>query len=203
MSFLPPELSHLEGLKPIIGIKLGDKPERSGVIDSAKRHHMKTRGWDDVMRDDAMIEPTLLAAGWITETPAFDRAIQDLSVFENRLLVTVHMNRFNASLHAYRAAVARLARYPLAQGRVAIYEDQPTGEFDTEDNPITESVLLSPAIEPLPATITQDVRDHETGEITGTEEVPNPAIETDEAERAAAQAVIDGTSQEVKEFDND
>lgn len=110
---------------------------------------------------------------------------------------------FNHQLATYRAAVARLDQYPLAQGRVAIYEYQPTGEFDEEGNPITESVLVSPQIDPLPTTITQDIRDPGTGEIIGTEEVPNLAIVQDEAERAAQQAVIDNTPQAVKDFDND
>lgn len=111
-------------------------------------------------------------------------------------------NTFNHQLVAYRGAVARLARYRLAEGRGAIYEDQLTGAVDPETgDAITESVLTSSAIDPLPATVAETTYDSETGEVTGDTEVPNPAIIQDDAERAEAQAVIDGTPQEVIEFD--
>jgi hypothetical protein len=56
------------------------------------------------------------------------------------------------------------------------------------------------AIDPLPAEIEQTVYDETTGEQTGTIMVPNPAVVRDDAERAAAQAVIDGTPTEVIAF---
>lgn len=108
---------------------------------------------------------------------------------------------FNHRLANYRAAVARLSRYRLADGRPELFEDQPTGETDPETGePVLESVLVQAGVEQLPATIEQDIRDPETGEVTGTDDVPNPAIVLDDEERAAAQAVIDGTSLEVAEF---
>lgn len=110
-------------------------------------------------------------------------------------------NLFNHQLANYRAAAARLARYRLAEGRAEITEQRETGEFDPETGaPITETVVTAPAVDPLPATIEQPVYDPETGAQTGTETVPNPEIVADDAERAAAQAVIDGTPQEVKDF---
>ena len=60
-------------------------------------------------------------------------------------------------------------------------------------------VWIQPAIEPLEATVEQDVYDEE-GNVTGTETVPNPLIVADDAEREAAQAVVDGTPEEVKAF---
>lgn len=99
-------------------------------------------------------------------------------------------NQFNAALARYRAAVERLARYRLAEGRAAIM-----GE-DMEGEPIE----LSAAIAPLPAEIDAPVFDPETGEQAGMASVPNPAIVADEAERAAAQALIDATDQDVKDF---
>ena len=188
-------------MKPIINIVKGGKPVTAATIERAKKSHMVARGWTDVMRDDAMVEPTLKSLGIVTKTPRFEAALRDLLQFEYQLDLTYQINSFNAQLAAYRTATARLARYPLAQGRVAIFEDQPTGEVDAEGNPVTQSVLVAPQIDPLPATIERDVRDHETGDITGTEEIPNPAIAQDEAERAAAQAVVDGTPQDVKDFD--
>lgn len=103
-------------------------------------------------------------------------------------------NVFNHQLVAYRSAVDRLAQYELAVGRAAYQEG--TGEFDVDGNEIMRDV---PAIDPLPATVTVNVTDEE-GNVTGTEEVPNPLIVQDAAERAAAQQVIDRTPQEVKDF---
>jgi len=80
---------------------------------------------------------------------------------------------FNHQLAAYRAAVARLARYRLADGRPEVIEDQPTGEFDPETG------------EP---------------EYTGTQMIPNPDIVKDDVERAKAESIVDGTPQEVKNF---
>jgi len=109
-------------------------------------------------------------------------------------------NTFNAQLVEYRAALARLSRYRLADGQAEAFEDMVTGEFDPETGePLTDRVRVRPAIDPLPATIEQLSFDDE-GNQTGTEDVPNPEIERDDAERAAAQAVIDNTPQEVIEF---
>lgn len=98
-------------------------------------------------------------------------------------------NLFNHQLAAYRQAVERLARFRLAEGLPEVTEDQ--------DGTI---VIVQPAVAPLPATIERPVIDPETGEVTGSETVPNPAIVQDEIERAAAQAVVDGTPVEVKAF---
>lgn len=109
-------------------------------------------------------------------------------------------NVFNGQLAAYRAALARLARYRLADGREEAFEDMPTGEFDPETGEaLTEPVLVVTAIEPLPATIEETTYDDE-GKETGVEDVPNPAIVQDDAERAEAQAVLDATPQEVIDF---
>lgn len=114
-------------------------------------------------------------------------------------------NLFNGRLAAYRAAEARLARYRLAEGREEITEEQETGEVDPETRePLTETVVVQPAIEPLPAEIEQPVIDPETGEQTGTEMVPNPAIVADDTERAEAQATLDAITTadpEVPAFD--
>jgi len=57
-------------------------------------------------------------------------------------------------------------------------------------------VITQTAIEPLEATVEVTEYDEETMESTTTT-VPNPLIVKDEEERAAAQAVIDATPQEV------
>lgn len=110
-------------------------------------------------------------------------------------------NTFNWQLAAWRQARDRLARYKLAEGRAEIWEDRPTGRFDETGAEILEQVLVAPAIAPLPAEITRPIYDPETGAEIGSETVPNPALEADAAERAAAQAVIDVTPAEVATFE--
>ena len=111
--------------------------------------------------------------------------------------------QFNQQLAAYRAATARLAKYRLADGRPELTEMQPTGEqvFNEETGEmeaVMAEVIVQTAIHPLEATVEQTTYDDE-GNAT-TETVDNPLIVADDAERAAAQAVVDSTPQEVKDF---
>jgi len=106
---------------------------------------------------------------------------------------------FNWQLQAYREATARLACFRLAEGRAEIVEEHATGELDTEGQAVTETIILAPAVPPLPAEIEVTTYD-ETGAATGVETLPNPAILADDAERAAAQAVINATPQAVVDF---
>lgn len=106
---------------------------------------------------------------------------------------------FNWQLQAYRQAVARIARYRLADGQAEVTEQQETGEYDAQGQPIMESVVVSPAVDPLPAEV-EVVTHDDAGAPTGTGMVPNPLIVQDEAERAQAQAVIDQIPAEVKAF---
>jgi len=111
---------------------------------------------------------------------------------------------FNKQLREYVAAVERLSHYALADGRPEVREDivisteevfnEETGEMETIET--TEEVITQTAIEPLPATIETTETNFETGETT-TSVVPNPAIVQDEAERTAAQEVVDSTPQAV------
>ena len=128
---------------------------------------------------------------------AFDAFMASFSADHD---VNVANNTFNWQLQEYGNAVARLARYRLADGRAEVYEDQPTGEYDLETGEeIMESVLVQTAVDPLEPTVEQNVYDEE-GNLTGTETVANPLIVADDAEREAAQAVVDGTPEEVKAF---
>jgi hypothetical protein len=110
-------------------------------------------------------------------------------------------NIFNQQLVDYRQAVARLEKYRLADGKPEQSFEMPTGEFDPETGEEIVETSIVPAIEPLEATVEQPVYDELTGEQTGTETVPNPLIVNDDAERAAAQAIVDATPQEVKDFE--
>ena len=119
---------------------------------------------------------------------------------------------FEKQTRDYAEAVARLAQYRLADGREEVTEDitEETGvyvldengnmTFDDEGNAIVETitttVITQAAIDPLPATVKEV-------DIEGvTTEVPNPEIVKDDEERAAAQAIIDATPQEVIDAHN-
>ena len=126
-----------------------------------------------------------------------------MSTFSANHDVNVENNTFNWQLAEYRKATARLAQYRLADGRAEAYEDQPTGEqvFNEETGEmeaVMAEVIVQSAIDPLEATVEQTTYDEE-GNAT-TETVDNPLIVADDAERAAAQAVVDATPQEVKDF---
>jgi len=111
-------------------------------------------------------------------------------------------NVFNTQLADYHEATQRLAKYRLADGRPEITEQRETGEYDPETGePITETVVVSEAIEPLVAEVEQPVYDEE-GNQTGTEMVPNPLIVADDAERADAQEIINVTPQTVVDYYN-
>lgn len=118
-------------------------------------------------------------------------------------------NTFNWQLAQYRKATARLDQYVLADGRPELTEMQPTGEQvyneDTgEAEDVLHEVVVQTAVEPLPATVDVLVYDENDPDAEPTTQtVPNPEIVQDEEERAVAQAVIDGTPDEVAAFDNE
>jgi hypothetical protein len=107
-------------------------------------------------------------------------------------------NLFNSQLADYRKATLRLSQYRLADGRPEQTFEEPSGEYDDEGNEIMHTWVQA-GIDPLDAQVEQTTYDDE-GNQTGTEMVDNPLIVADDAERAAAQAVVDGTPDEVKAF---
>lgn len=87
----------------------------------------------------------------------------------------------------FEAAKDRLARYRLADGK-------PAEVIYGEPDPLTgEQAIVGevPAIEPLPALVDEVGQD---GTIT---QVPNPLIVADDAERAAAQGIVDAATTAV------
>ena len=112
-------------------------------------------------------------------------------------------NLFNWQLQEYRKATARLDQYVLADGRPELTEMQPTGEqvFNEETGEMEDvlhEVVVQTAVEPLPATVDVLVYDENDPDAAPTTQtVPNPRIVQDEEERAAAQAVVDGTPDNV------
>jgi hypothetical protein len=107
-------------------------------------------------------------------------------------------NTFNAQLADYRTATLRLAQYRLADGKPEQTLEEPSGQYDDEGNEIMHTWVQA-GIDPLDAQVEQTTYDDE-GNQTGTEMVDNPLIVADDAERAAAQAVVDATPQDVKDF---
>ena len=110
---------------------------------------------------------------------------------------------FNQQLSAYRTATARLAQYILADGRVEVTEMQPTGEQvwneeTMEMDAVLAEVITVSAIEPLEATVTRWVYSDDMEAAPTEETIENPLITADNAERVAAQAVIDATPDAVK-----
>jgi hypothetical protein len=128
---------------------------------------------------------------------AFDAFMASFSADHD---VNVARNTFNWQLLEYRKATARLARYCLADGRPEVWEDQPTGEYDEEGNEVMESVLVQSAVEPLEPTIQQLTYVDDPLVEPTYETVANPLIVQDDAERAAAQAVVDGTPEGVRVY---
>ena len=154
-----------------------------------------TTTWADAIQAVKDAHPTTITGGvTVGEVPSWVQEEADAWLVEKQT-------------REYSESVVRLAQYRLADGREEVREDIVIGEeavLDENGNPtfneetgeqimqdITENVVTVTAIDPLPATITQvDIEGNET-------EVANPAIVSDDEERAAAQAIIDATPQAV------
>lgn len=169
-----------------IFVTKGDLPLTPAQLEKRAQKHIK-RVWPDQAREKSI----RLADG------AFDAFMTSFSADHD---VNLSNNTFNWQLAEYRKATARLSKYRLADGRPEVWEDQPTGEYDEEGNEVMESVLVQTAVEPLEPTIEQLVYADDPMVEPTLEVVDNPLIVQDDAERAAAQAVVDATPEEVKNF---
>ena len=99
-------------------------------------------------------------------------------------------------LEEYTKAQARLSQYQVALGREEVIESRATGEqvFNEETGEMDDvmaDVVTVAAIEPVEATVEQTTLNDEGVATTTT--VENPLITQDNAERAAAQAIVDAT----------
>ena len=106
-------------------------------------------------------------------------------------------------LEEYTTATARLAQYVLSVGRAEVTESLPTGEQvwneeTMEMDDVMADVVTVTAIDALDATVEVTTYDIDT-DTSSTETVANPLITQDNAERAAAQAIVDATPQSVKD----
>ena len=110
---------------------------------------------------------------------------------------------FAQQLAAYKQATARLEQYVVADGREELTETQATGEQvfneDTmEMDDVMHEVIVQSAIEAVEPTVEVTTYSDDIEAEPTVETVTNPLIVTDEAERAEAQGVVDGTPNEVK-----
>lgn len=164
-------------------VNKGDAPLTPVQLEKRAQTYIR-RSWPEQAREKSIR----------TADGAFDAFMATFSANHD---VNIANNTFNWQLAEYRKATARLEKYRLADGRAEYMVETPTGTFDEEGNEIMD-VTVVPAIEPLPATVEQTTYDEE-GNAT-VETVDNPEIVRDDAERAAAQAVVDATPQGVKDF---
>ncbi len=108
--------------------------------------------------------------------------------------------QFAQQVEAYKTAKARVAQYQLSVGvpesSDTIVLRQEWNEEAGEMQDVTETIV-TPAIEPLDATV--EVTTQELNEEPVTTTVANPLIVKDNEERAAAQTIIDNTPQEVQD----
>lgn len=158
-----------------------DTHNHSIPIDPANRHYQEVL--------DAIIEQG---------ADCFANEISD------ELQAAADEKQFNQQLADYKTATARLAQYVVADGRAEVTEMQPTGEqvfneetMEMED--VMHEVITVTAIEPVEATVTRLVYSDDIEAEPTEETIENPLITTDNAERAAAQAVVDATPQPVKD----
>ena len=162
----------------------GDMPLTPVQLEKRAQTYIR-RSWPDQAREKSIR----------TADGAFDAFMTDFSANHD---VNKANNVFNWQLAEYRKAKARLAQYRLADGRPQQTFEEPSGEYDEEGDEIMH-IWVQAGIDPLDAQVEQTTYDDE-GNAT-TETVDNPLIVADDAERAAAQAVVDNTPQEVKDFD--
>ena len=168
-----------------------NKTEESGIYCSTHNHYIPldpaNRHYQEVL--DAIIEQG---------AACFDGDIPE------DLQAAADTKQFNQQLAAYRTATARLAQYIVADGRAEVREMQPTGEqvwnedtMEMED--VMAEVITVTAIEPVEPTVTRWVYSDDMDAEPTEEIIENPLITTDNAERAAAQAVVEATPQPVKD----
>jgi len=159
----------------ITGIKLGD---------SIIPLNLKNRDYQEILDD--IIENG--DSNWDVDIPESIQTDADTKLFGQQV-------------EAYKTAIARLEHYQLSVGvpesSKIIVIGQEWNEETEEMQDITETVV-TPAIEPLEATVEVTSTDFDT-DTTITETVPNPLIVKDDEERTAAQDIINNTPQAVKD----
>ena len=116
------------------------------------------------------------------------------------ILTAAAEKKFVIQLANYQRAVARLTQYLVSVGRPEVKEMLPVGqktlnEETGEMQDVLVETITQTAVDPLPETV--EITQGYPESVKST--VRNPAIVQDEEQRAAAQAIVDATPQEVKD----
>ena len=164
-------------------VNKGDAPLTPVQLEKRAQTYIR-RSWPEQAREKSIR----------TADGAFDAFMATFSAAHDENIAN---NTYNWQLAEYRKATARLEKYRLADGRAEYTVETATGTFDEEGNEIMD-VTVVPAIDALDAQVEETTYDEEGNATTAM--VDNPEIVRDDAERAAAQAVIDATPQDVKDF---
>ena len=167
-----------------IFVNKGDAPMTPVQLEKRAQTYIR-RSWPEQAREKSIR----------TADGAFDAF---MATFSANYDVNIANNTFNWQLAEYRKATARLEKYRLADGKPEQTFEEPSGEYDENGDPIMHTWII-PAIDPLDAQVEQTTYDEEGNATTAM--VDNPLIVQDDAERAAAQAVVDATPDEVKNFE--
>ena len=164
-------------------VNKGDAPLTPVQLEKRAQTYIR-RSWPEQAREKSIR----------TADGAFDAFMATFSADHD---VNIANNTFNWQLAEYRKATIRLEKYRLADGRAEQTFEEPSGEYDDEGNEIMHTWIIA-GIEPLPTQVEETTYDEEGNATTAM--VDNPEIVRDDAERAAAQAVVDATPDEVKTY---
>ena len=165
-------------------VNKGDLPLTPVQLERRAQKYIK-RSWSDQAREKSI----RLSDG------AFDAFMTSFSADHDENIAN---NTFNWQLQEYGNAVARLARYIVADGRAEVVESQSTGEQVWDEDAmemvdVMADVITVTAIDPVEATVTRTVYSDDMDAEPTEETIENPLITVDVSERDTAQAVVDGT----------
>jgi hypothetical protein len=137
---------------------------------------------DAIVKDDEVQKAAYVAACQAVKDkyPKVTFDADELALRQAQALIDEQVKQYND-------AVARLAQYQLSIGL-------PESTIEITDDAET---VVTPGIPPIEATIDQTTLNDEGDATTST--IENPLITQDNAERAAAQAIVDATPQSVKD----
>jgi hypothetical protein len=176
----------------MIFVNKGDKPLTANQLEKRAQKYI-TRAFPLQRREESIRKDDGEFSGFMADFSA-DHA------------VNVENNTFNHELVAYKNAVARLEKHVLLDGQAEVREMQPTGEqvFNEESGEMEDvlaEVVVKREIEPLEEFVEVTVYGDDPEAEPTVEQQRNPVVIQDEAEREQAQAIVDGTSEEVKTFE--
>ena len=176
----------------MIFVNKGDKPLTANQLEKRAQKYI-TRAFPLQAREESIRKDDGVFSGFMTSFSA-DHA------------VNVENNTFNHQLVAYNDAVARLEKHVLLDGQAEVREMQPTGEqvFNEETGEmedVLQEVVVKREIEPVEEFVEVTVYSDDPEAEPTVEQQRNPLVIQDEAEREQAQAIIDGTPEEVKTFE--